>query len=573
MFERWADERLPTCYSRANLTETSSTTLPKGISRAGLAATLALLGLWFVLCRHLSSEWTVNEQYSYGWFVPFFALFLLWLRWEDRPAAGRNPAERPTSNWSRLGIGIAIVALLLLLPIRVFELANPDWRPLAWLHAIIVVALTLLVVWTAGGVPWLRHFAFPICFIFVAVPWISAVEQPIVQGLMRLAAMVATEAVTLCGIPAQLEGSLIRVNTGLVGVNEACSGVRSLQTSLMIGLLFGELKRLSAVKRLALVFGAVAIAMLANFGRAFFLVWIATTRGVAAVNEWHDVAGYVIVAIVFLGSLGLAALLSRSSEIRSRSSEVGSPRSQPSSILHPLSSVALLVCFLWILTVEAAAAGWYRAHERDLQPRPGWTVQFPEKAPGFREIKIDEVVRQTLRFDEGREVMWKASDPAVPGPAGTNYLFFFRWNPGSSSVLRARAHRPDICLPNVGWQQLADRGAKTYFTPDKIPITARHVSFRQSRGNAVAHTFFCLQEDKINPNDPRPDLQLATGVAPSWSMEARVRVVRNGIRNLGQQVLEVVLVNSPPLDDQTAETRFEQLIAEVVVAVEVEIRK
>jgi hypothetical protein len=200
-----------------------------------------------------------------------------------------------------------------------------------------------------------------------------------------------------------------------------------------------------------------------------------------------------------------------------------------------------------------------------LQPRAGWSVRFPEKAPGFREIKIDEIVRQTLRFDEGREVMWKASDPAVPGSFGTNYLFFFRWNPGSSSVLRARAHRPDICLPNVGWQQVADRGAKTYFTPDKIPITARHVSFRQSRGNAVAHTFFCLQEDKINPNEPRPDLELATGVAPSWSMQARLRVVRNGIRNLGQQVLEVVLVSSPPLDDQTAENRFEQLLAEIIV--------
>jgi exosortase len=458
------------------------------------------------------------------------------------------------------------IALLLLLPIRVFELANPDWRPLGWLHAVIVVALTLLVVWRAGGAPWLRHFAFPICFIFVAVPWISAIEQPIVQGLMRLAALVATEAITSCGIPAQLEGSLIRVNTGLVGVNEACSGVRSLQTSLMIGLLFGELKRLSAAKRLALVLGAVAIAMLANFGRAFFLVWIATTRGVPAVNEWHDFAGYAIVALVFLGSLGISALLSRGSVVRNRRSEAG----DASSTLHPSSSFSLpissfIFCFLWLVTVEAAAAGWYRAHEKNLQPRAGWSVRFPEKAPGFREIKIDEIVRQTLRFDEGREVMWKASDPAAPGSFGTNYLFFFRWNPGSSSVLRARAHRPDICLPNVGWQQVADRGAKTYFTPDKIPITARHVSFRQSRGNAVAHTFFCLQEDKINPNEPRPDLELATGVAPSWSMQARIRVVRNGIRNLGQQVLEVVLVSSPPLDDQTAENRFEQLIAEIIV--------
>src|SRR5436190_5828623 len=56
-----------------------------------MAFTLA--ALWFVLCRHLSGEWSVNEQYSYGWFVPFFAAFLFWLRWEDRPEAGSRTSE------------------------------------------------------------------------------------------------------------------------------------------------------------------------------------------------------------------------------------------------------------------------------------------------------------------------------------------------------------------------------------------------------------------------------------------------------------------------------------------------
>ena len=40
----------------------------------------------------------------------------------------------------------------------------------------------------------------------------------------------------------------------------------------MIGLLFGELKRLSVLRRVALVAGAVAIALFANFVRAVFLV-------------------------------------------------------------------------------------------------------------------------------------------------------------------------------------------------------------------------------------------------------------------------------------------------------------
>ena len=154
-------------------------------------------------------------------------------------------------------------------------------------------------------------FAFPVAFIFVAVPWPTAVEVPIIQGLMRIVAHVAAETAMLLGIPAQVEGNLIRVSNGLVGVNEACSGIRSLQTALMIGLLFGELKRLSVLRRVALVAGAVAIALLANFIRAVFLVSVAATKNISEVGRWHDIAGYTIIALVFVGTMGLAYWLGR----------------------------------------------------------------------------------------------------------------------------------------------------------------------------------------------------------------------------------------------------------------------
>ena len=123
---------------------------------------------------------------------------------------------------------------------------------------------------------------------------------------MRIVARVAAETAMLLGIPAQVEGNLIRVSTGLVGVNEACSGIRSLQTALMIGLLFGELKRLSILRRVALVAGAIAIALFANFVRAVFLVQVAATENISEVSRWHDIAGYTIIALVFVGTMGLA---------------------------------------------------------------------------------------------------------------------------------------------------------------------------------------------------------------------------------------------------------------------------
>src|SRR5438552_13156833 len=221
------------------------------------AATLVFFGaLWFVLCRHLSGEWSVNAQYNYGWFVPFFALLLFWLRWEGRPPCRPIPRTRRSSS---LLLAIAVLALLLLFPVRLFEIGNPDWRPLGWVHAVVVTTLTLLYIWYRGGATWLRHFAFPIGFFFVAVPWVTPMEAPIIQGLMRVIAALASETANLFGIPAQLEGNLIRVSTGFVGVNEACSGVRSLPTVLMIWLLFDALNRFASSLRLACPVAAPAI--------------------------------------------------------------------------------------------------------------------------------------------------------------------------------------------------------------------------------------------------------------------------------------------------------------------------
>src|SRR5437868_911184 len=159
--------------------------------------------LWLGLWRQLSGEWSVNDQYSYGWFVPLFAVVLAWLRADDAPPANRaaryrlsvngyseqtdqpNNEQRITNN-SAAAATIAIFSMVLLLPIRLFEIGNPDWRPLDWLHALCVVAITLIFLWWIGGKPWLKHFLFPVAFTLVAVPWITPIEEPIVQGLMRL---------------------------------------------------------------------------------------------------------------------------------------------------------------------------------------------------------------------------------------------------------------------------------------------------------------------------------------------------------------------------------------------------
>jgi exosortase len=543
-----------------------ATTAPQFRTRGHLAvAFLALGALWFLLCRQLRGEWSVNDQYSYGWFVPFFAAFLFWSRWEDRPEVEGRKAE--AEGRRGLAIGLAIIALLVLLPVRLFEVANPDWRPLDWLHAAVVVMVTLLSIWTAGGWPWVRHFAFPVCFIFVAVPWLTPIEEPIVQGLMRTVAAVATETLTLFGVPAQLEGNLIRVSTGLVGVNEACSGVRSLQTSLMIGLLFGELKRLSLLKRCLLVAGALAIAILANFGRAFFLVWIAATKNVAAIDNWHDLAGYAIVALVFCGSLLLAAVLSRGKKVESRKAKVENG-TQKSGFL--LSTFYFLLCLSWLLAIEIGVETWYRSHERGLVAREGWTVRWPETARDFRDIHLDETTKRILRFDDGRGATWRL--PKTDGGGRTAdeaaLLYFFRWRPGGNSALLANLHRPDVCLPASGWVQVRDFGIRAYRITDNFSLPFRHFLFSQNAAVGrprFAHAFYCLREDRVRSDAEDSPARETFAQEPSeWSRRERVTLVMEGRRHLGQQVMELVLLTREEVAAEEAEGRFGAMVRQMV---------
>jgi exosortase len=551
------------------------------LSRAFALSVLFVGALWFVLCRELSGEWSVNEQYNFGWFVPFFALYLFWLRWQDRP-----PAEIPNLKSqipNSAAVGLAIAALLLLLPVRLFEIANPEWRLLAWIHALAVVTLTLLLLWSAGGNAWLRHFAFPVAFIFVAVPWPTAIEVPAIQGLMRMVAHVAAETAMLLGIPAQVEGNLIRVSNGLVGVNEACSGIRSLQTSLMIGLLFGELKRLSVSRRFTLVAGAVAIALLANFVRAIFLVSVAATKSISEVSRWHDVAGYTIIALVFVATMGLAYLLGKS-EVKSKKSEVRGQRSQ--SVIQknrqsgsgPHSAIAaswLATALCWLLLVEIGTAAWYRAHERNLVSARRWNVHWPEQEPNFRRLKINEEIRAVLRFDKGEAAAWTLNSAVnsqtahEPNTIACS-LYVFQWNPGKNSALLANLHRPDVCLPASGWKQMADHEVRSYLISGSFELPFRHFEFQRTlEGSApqIAHAFYCLSEDRASRGSAalgNTDSPGMFGNRSEWTRAERVRAVLEGRRHLGQQVIEAIFISDEPFSATDAESRLGDMVPNVV---------
>ena len=267
---------------------------------------IAIVGLvWLELISRLRLEWSINPQYGYGWTVPFLTAFIFWRRWQTAPNASRP-------RMKILPVTAIIVSALLLIPVRLIEEANPDWRLMSWAMAGAVALIMFAVFYLAGGTPWLRHFAFPILFFLVAVPWPTQFEQFVIQGLMRIDTAINVEILNAIGVAAVQMGNVIEVGTGLVGIDEACTGVRSLQATFMVSLFLGELYDFSVGRRFILVIVGALVAFVCNLVRTFLLVFVGAERGVAAIQQWHDPAGLSILLICLFALWGLSMLLRRS---------------------------------------------------------------------------------------------------------------------------------------------------------------------------------------------------------------------------------------------------------------------
>ena len=249
--------------------------------------------VWLPACLRFSIEWSVNAQYYYGWSVPFLAAYLAFERLTGCPA--KQTPGHP---------GLAVLLILLLaLPqplFRVVSEANSDWRLVSWALALSAGGISYALLYLSGSWPWVWRFGFPILFMATAVPWPTSMEKLLVQGMMQLNAFISAEFVSLCGVPAIAEGNVIRLPTGTLGVNEACSGIRSLQSTLMASIFLGGLYQLPVFARLCLALAGVALAFLLNIVRTVFLSWQGAFHGIESTEKWHDSAGFAILGVVLV---------------------------------------------------------------------------------------------------------------------------------------------------------------------------------------------------------------------------------------------------------------------------------
>jgi exosortase len=489
---------------------------------------------WLEIVRQLRPAWSFDPQYGYGWSVPFLALFLIWKRWPDRPTA-----LAPRMTWPAV-VGIGLSAAILA-AIRFIGEANPDWRLLGWAGGLSAMLASLCLVYLSGGRPWLRYFAFPFLFFLVAVPWPTQFEQAVIQNLMRIVTAINVALLNLAGIPALRHGNVVEVGAGLIGIEEACSGVRSLQATLMISLFLGDLYSFQRGRRIFLVVCGAGLAFVCNVVRTAILVWVGAHRGASAIEKWHDPAGLTILLVCLFG-LWLVSLVMQRHSASHKNDEAQRPGSTSLPAMSSAFVRAAITCAaLMLLFAEAGVQWWYSQHATAVA-NSRWNLQWPQTENDYKTIPIAPEAEGLLHYSDGGGAAWQATD------GHPWMMYFFRWQPGRTAARFVKIHRPDICLPASGMTMLKDNGIRLLQVNGAgLPVR----SYRFDDHGKALHVFYCYW-------DARSSYENASAAAEEdWTARGRVRAALRGRRELGAQMLELVVWGYEQDDQADAALRAE----------------
>jgi exosortase A len=363
--------------------------------REALLALGVLLAGTLVLYRETAAAmvhiWIRSDTFTHAFLVPPIVGWLIWRR------RHRLATEVPRPNpWMLLPL-LLVAALWL---IGDLALSN------AITQFVLVTMLVLLVVAMLG---WraTRPIRFPLAFLFFAVP----IGEFMMPQLMAWTAEFAASALRLTGIPVFLEGQRLVVPSGAWGVVEACSGIRYLIGSVMVGSLFAYLCYHSLRKRLLFIGVSVIVPIVANWVRAYFIVLIGhLSNNQLAVGIDHLVYGWVffgvVIGLMFVIGARWTDLHPAGAAVASR---VGNGRPvQGGDAARTWATAAGLIVVM--TAPHLLHAGVLRGSGEPvvLAPlsldRPGWRLDHttPDWKPAFE--GADAELRQRYADDQGRWV-------------------------------------------------------------------------------------------------------------------------------------------------------------------------
>lgn len=352
--------------------------------------------LYFTTGAAMVVIWNRSETFAHAWVVPPISAWLVWRRRAE--LASMTP--RPAPRW-----------LLLLLPIGLLwllgDLASANAATQFALLGMGVVLVPAVIGTEAAG-----RIAFPLGFLFFAVPF----GDFLTPWLVERTADFTVVALRATGIPVFREGTQFVIPSGSWSVVQACSGIRYLMASVMVGTLFAYLNYRSYRRRWAFVGVAIVTPLVANWLRAYMIVMLGhLSSNKLAVGVDHIIYGWVFFGIIMLAMFMLGARWAEA-DAEPRLGSPGDARFAASGQRQAavLAAALLLVALPPVLRDQWAQTRAHGAPQLAAPALPGW--QWVAE-PGSN---------WQPSFQNPAATLYGRYEPAAGGPAVSVYVGYYR---------------------------------------------------------------------------------------------------------------------------------------------------
>jgi exosortase len=260
---------------------------------------LLLLGVYLRIISYMVKQWSVDDNYSHGFLVPFIAGYFLYQRLDSLK---KSPASSLSS-----GLPVIIGGLLMLI-------VGYVGTELFTMRLSLIIVLAGMVLYFFGKETF-RIMLLPICFLFFMIPLPYILYDAIAFPLKLFIAKYSVLFLESIGIIILREGNIIMLPNMTLEVADACSGIRSLMSLITLSVALAFIVNTTNFKRALIIVSAVPIAIFTNALRVVITGMLAQYWGEkAAEGFFHEFAGLMVFGMAVVILLITGIMLKRKKE-------------------------------------------------------------------------------------------------------------------------------------------------------------------------------------------------------------------------------------------------------------------
>jgi exosortase len=444
-------------------------------ARVSVGLLAALLTLWSL---HLWPQWLHNPDLSHGLFTPLIFLLLL-----------NEARTRGTQRWLRSGVATTgFLAVSLIGGLLLLGLAGVYAAAVGWTHSLVnfIAASALCALLAAAWIvfanekiralPFNWPAAVAIIVLFLSAPIPPGTYTALTLHLQLWVTDVVIFVLHTLGIPALKNGNIIELANVSVGVEEACSGVRSLISCIFAGFFFSATLVRKAGHRALIILLAPVLALVMNILRSLALTLLANA-GIDISGAWHDVTGFAVLGITAALLAAFALALARNTSPEVTLTPI-SPAATPAAKASPRSSLPLLLSGLLLATALTIlfVANTRPAPRVETAP-PDLAALLPDNVPGWQSVASTDLYRFSAQLQTS-DLAQRTYGRVNAGAQEQVTIYLAFWPAGQAPVSLVASHTPDACWPGAGWEQLPTAHAReTLSAAGRILPAAEHRFF------------------------------------------------------------------------------------------------